>query len=512
MMRASTTRAPFAHLACIALLVLALLTAVGCTSAPTADGTPADGSYQVTLELEGGSGRATVESPAEARVEDGRITLEVVWSSSNYDLMVVDGVEYAPTSTEDGSTFEIAVPALEGDVAVEARTTAMGDPHLISYTLHLGDADDEHQGASTASDRDAILVADFHNPDLGCGWEPVSSLDLSHAKNFTVDDYEGGYRLICIADGSRYLLVPEGKQAPEGLASDIRVIAQQADQVYLVSSAVACLVDKIDALDHVAATSVTPQTCSVERLKDAIEDGSIPYAGRYNTPDYEVITEAGCTLAVENTMIYHTPEVREKLEDLGVTVLTELSSRETEVLGRLEWVKLFGVLFGRESEATSFFDEACERIEQVSADEPSGKTVAFFYINSNGAAVTRRSNDYVSQMVGLAGGTYLFSDLPGDDGTSSSTVTVEMEQFYAMARDADIIIYNGTTDDSIDAIDDLVAKNPLLAQFHAVQNGQVWICNRNMYQQMADSADIIEELHAIVSGNAGQLAYFRKIS
>mgnify|MGYP007066996008 CR=1 FL=1 len=75
--------------------------------------TPADGEYSVSVTLEGGSGRATVESPAALTVADGKMTATIVWSSPNYDYMVVDGEKYLPTNTEGNSTFEIPVAALE---------------------------------------------------------------------------------------------------------------------------------------------------------------------------------------------------------------------------------------------------------------------------------------------------------------------------------------------------------------------------------------------------------------
>ena len=94
-----------------------------------------EGTYQVPATLEGGSGRASIESPATITVNGTTMTANIVWSSSNYDLMVVNGVEYAPSSTKGNSTFEIPVLSLEEPLSVQAETTAMGTPHLIDYTI-----------------------------------------------------------------------------------------------------------------------------------------------------------------------------------------------------------------------------------------------------------------------------------------------------------------------------------------------------------------------------------------
>ena len=97
--------------------------------------TPADGSYTCEVTLEGGSGRATVDSPAALTVADGKMTATIVWASPNYDYMIVDGEKYLPTNTEGNSTFEIPVSALGVPLSVVADTVAMSTPHEIEYTL-----------------------------------------------------------------------------------------------------------------------------------------------------------------------------------------------------------------------------------------------------------------------------------------------------------------------------------------------------------------------------------------
>ena len=96
---------------------------------------PADGTYTCAVTLEGGSGRATVDSPAALTVVDGAMTATIVWSSPNYDYMLIDGEKYLPTNTEGNSTFEIPVAALDTALAVTADTVAMSTPHEIEYTL-----------------------------------------------------------------------------------------------------------------------------------------------------------------------------------------------------------------------------------------------------------------------------------------------------------------------------------------------------------------------------------------
>ena len=94
-----------------------------------------DGEYSIQVELEGGSGKASVSSPTLMLVKDGKMYARLQWSSSNYDYMIVDGTKYLPSSTEGGSVFEIPVSAFDEPVSVIGDTVAMSKPHEIEYTL-----------------------------------------------------------------------------------------------------------------------------------------------------------------------------------------------------------------------------------------------------------------------------------------------------------------------------------------------------------------------------------------
>lgn len=110
-----------------------------------------------------------------------------------------------------------------------------------------------------------------------------------------------------------------------------------------------------------------------------MENGSILYAGKYSEPDYERIVSEGCGLAIENTMILHSPEVKEKLESFGIPVLVDHSSYEAHPLGRTEWIRLYGVLTGKEKEAEAAFakqEAALQRVTEEGSDaENAGGSV-----------------------------------------------------------------------------------------------------------------------------------------
>ena len=334
---------------------------------------------------------------------------------------------------------------------------------------------------------------------------------LAHATQFSLNAYDGGYRLASLASGDRLLIVPEGATVPEGLPEGVGVIQRPLENVYLASTGMICLLDAIGALGAVGVSSVRPEDSPVPAFTELLEDGSIAYGGIYRAPDYELIAATACPLAIENTNIDHVPEVRAKLEELGVTVLMEQSSREDNMLGRLEWIRLMGALFDREAEAEEVFDNVAARVEDAAAGGSLGRTVAFFYVNEDGAAVTRRDGDYFCQMIEAAGGEYVSFSEEGAADSSPTTITVEMERFYAGARDADVIIYNGTIDDSVTTIEALVEKNALLADFAAVRSGDVWTCDSNLYQQMTSMAEIIGDLRAALSGTGAAGAFFWRL-
>ncbi len=516
-MRNMTRRLLVVAMACaMALCVGCAPTGIGAGSntssaSSSASGASAEvlvpGDHSIDVALSGGSGRASIESPAKLTVAaDGSMTLTVVWSSSNYDKMVVDGVEYAPVSTSGNSTFEIPVASIEGDLAVQAETTAMSTPHLIDYTISFNA---EGEGSDLETATTTVQVADFHNADLGNGMTPVRSMPLQYAKCFTVDYYDGGYKLFCLSDGGRYLTVPEGKSVPDGLAKDIAVIKQPLSDLYMVASDTMCLFDALDALDSITVSGISHNNWYIPSAVEAMESGAMVYGGKYNTPDYELLLGKGVKLAIESTMINHTPSVREKLIELGIPVFTEMSSYESEPLGRTEWVKCYGAMLDEEDKAQALFDEQIAQVGAVD-NAATGKSVAFFYINSNGNAVVRKPGDYVTKMIEQAGGVTAFEELTETEGNMSS-VTLEMERFYSMAKDADIIIYNSSIDGSVHSLDDLLSKNALLKDFKAVKSGDVWATDQNMYQQMMQTGRIIADFNTAITGSDADTTYVHKL-
>lgn len=322
---------------------------------------------------------------------------------------------------------------------------------------------------------------------------------LTYADKFALDYYENGYTLLTIADGARYLMVPKGQEPPTDLEEDIRVLKQPITNIYLVASAAMDMFLELDALSSVRFSGQKADAWCMEEVRKEMEKGNILYAGKYNMPDYELVLSEGCSLAIENNMISHSPEVIEKLESFQIPVFIDYASYENHPLGRVEWIKVYGALLGKREEAQAAFDKQMVKLEEVRKEEKSDKTVAFFFITANGMINVRNTSDYVPKMIELAGGKYVFDDL-GEEESKRSSTTIQMEDFYHTAKDADFLIYNSTIDGELISIEELIAKDAMLEDFKAVQEGNVWCTTRDLYQQSMSVGGMIEDFYKMLSG------------
>lgn len=340
----------------------------------------------------------------------------------------------------------------------------------------------------------------------------AGEMELVYADQFSAEYYENGISLVSIADGGKYLLVPDDTPLT-GVPEDISVIHTPCERIYLAASSAMDSFFGIGAQSSIFATSTLSRDWALPRVRAAVENEDILYAGKYSAPDYELLLSEGCDIAVESTMIYHKPEVKEQLERLGIPVLIERSSYETHPLGRLEWIKLWGLMTGRMEEAERIFEAQSALLDDVIQNGKTGCRAVFFYISSNGSAVVRKPGDYVSKMIELGGGEYIFT--PEDmnvEENAMSTMNMQFEAFYDKAADADVIIYNSAIDGGVADIDGLLDKNSLLAGFKAVKSGNVWCTEKNMFQQTTCAAEVISELNSIFSGTADdEMEFFYRL-
>ena len=402
----------------------------------------------------------------------------------------------------------LSLALLLSGCAAEPQEKEFGDPE-ITGSMELRYAQEKEFGDPETTESTELRYAlEKEFSDL----EIVDSMELLYARQFSVDYLADGCSLVSINESGRFLVVPQGQEPPLNVDGDIVILHQPVGKIYLAATSAMCLFDALDALENITMSGTKADGWYIENARKAMENGDIIYAGKYSAPDYEMLMAQKCGLAIESTMILHTPEVKEKLEALDIPVLMERSSYEPHPLGRTEWIKLYGLLCGREEQADAIFDEQVAYLDGISPDN-TGKTVAFFYISSTGNAVARKNSDYAVKMIELAGGNYVFADIGGGDSATGS-INLEMERFYAEAKDADIIIYNSSIDGEVRTIDELLAKSRLLADFKAVKNGDVWCTSNNLFQDTTGFGLMIADMNRIFTGDlddSAQLNYYYKL-
>ncbi len=586
-----------------------ILSVIACIffSCAKKENSPASSSLSVPVVAKGGSGRARVISPAVLFEKDGKTFARIVWSSKNYDYIIAGGKKYLNENPGGNSTFTFPVSSIinagksknDGiekpfSLKIVADTLAMGTPHEIEYELFFGDENPPLSSENPESAKNGIgnlksEKTDFNqnlsesknskslDSEIGLrndsedlqsasqnasqidflSFEKCGSLNLSYAKEFSVDFYEyknaaeisetakaeneklfesgngseneikknaeSGkiYCLVKIQNGGNFLLAPEN--APKGienlknLPENTVVLKKPLDKVYLVSTSAMDFIARLGAVENLRFSGTKESGWFIPEAKDAMKSGKILYAGKYSAPDYELLLSLGCNLALENTMIFHNPEVKEKLEELGIPVVVERSVYEKNPLARLEWIKFYGILFGKLEKSEKYFESETEKIRKVinqkKDENENGKNVAFFFVSSNGSVNVRSGGDYISKMIEMTGGKYVPSIPQENLAGARSTVNMQFESFFAAASNADILIYDRSIDKNLKTLAELKKKNPLFSDFNAVKNGEVYCTKDDFFQKTTGTADFIADFGKILEkgSNAENLVFLEKM-
>ena len=432
-----------------------------------------------------------------------------------------------------------------GGCASNAASPAQIDSRVTSSDAASSEQTDSQTFSQDVADS---AITDYHASSWAA-MEPTGHMPLDYATEFAVDYYDD-LALITIGGTDRYLLIPENAKAPADLDTDIIPI-RKPDTIYLAASAGMDYFRVLKALDTVRMTSTQAVNWSLPEVVQALDSEKMLYAGKYSAPDYELLLREGIDLAIESTMIYHTPETKEKIEKLGIPVLVDKSSYEPHPLGRMEWIKLYGLLLDKTDEADAFYNEQLASLEAVpelskmlsstvpaaredstsdSAQTPENTTsdstqtpenatpgaaqnpgtsqdsptVAYFYITSSGYANVRSPGDYISKMIEMAGGSYAFADASVSEDSAKATMNMQMEAFLDRALVSDILIYSTSIDGEMHSAEELYKKAPMLKQSKAASDGNIWITGKNMYQQSTAVAEMMLELHAVITGHADE--------
>lgn len=319
------------------------------------------------------------------------------------------------------------------------------------------------------------------------------------------------YSLVSIQGEKNIIIIEENAQIPANIPSDYVVLQKPLNKTYLVSSSVMDFMIKLDVLDRVKFSGTKKENWYLDKAINAMEKGSLVYAGKYSAPDYELLYSNKTDLSIQNTMIYHKPEVKEKLEQLGIPVLVEKSSYEKNPLGKIEWIKLYGLLFDREKEASDFFNSKIQDFSALESPEHTDKTIAFFYITSSGTVSVRKPGDYIANSIQMAGGKYFLESKSLEEENALSSMIMQSEDFYLKGRNADILIYNSTIDGMITEKSLLLKKYPLIKDFSAFKNDRIYCTDKSFFQETCGTVDFMTDLNKILKDDENNLKYLVKI-
>lgn len=330
------------------------------------------------------------------------------------------------------------------------------------------------------------------------------SMELIYAKNFTVDYYKGGYKIITLINDTegdknynqKILVVPENMDIPEDLEEDTIIAQQPIDNMLIASSTSVSLINALGKLDTVSMVTIDVDGWYLDNVVDAMNKGDIKYIGKYKEPDYEIITSLQPDFTIFSTMLLHVPEVGEKLHEIDVDYALDEAAYEKHPMARSEAIKFWGALLDCDDKADEIFTEQNDYLNNLDLSRTNDESTVIFYVSSKGTFYVRKAGDYMAQMLTIAGGNYLFPDM-GIDETGSAKMT--MEEFYAEAQDVDNIIYVWSLGGKPATIDDLIAKNELLADIKAVKNGNVYCFKEDFFQSADDVGQIIKDINTILT-------------
>ena len=517
-------------------------------------------------------------------------------------------MQSATTQVADAETSDSAEGSGNSTTAGENRVAVADDTQVMD--THSGtDASQQAKGresATTASTGTSTKTAGASGTvgESSVHWSAAPEIDglrfVSSEKNdvaeyFRLSVYEDAsgakYQLLETAGGlHRYLIAPTDAQVcnrksdhftaraseansankeKKGDALELTVLQQPLTTTYVAASAVMAPLCDLGAVRQIRFSGLREEGWYVDEARTAMKAGSMLFAGKYSEPDYETLLREGCDLALESTMIYRSPEVIEKLNALGIPVYIDYSSYEPHVLGRLEWIRVYGALFGHEEKAQQWYQAERDRIRAIQKDaetssgeaSQSGKsteksetktsrnskntqistaenavskneassigtssgragtdttadlrpTVVYFYVNSSGQIQVRQPNDYIPELLELAGARYLAPDMKGLSGSRKSNVTVSLEDFYSSCRDADYLIYSATLDRPLSSIRELLGKNALFADFKAVKEGHVYTTDKDFYQLSDRMADFAEDVSRMLQ-DQDDMHFLKKVA
>ncbi|PKM48047.1 MAG: ABC transporter substrate-binding protein [Firmicutes bacterium HGW-Firmicutes-8] len=323
----------------------------------------------------------------------------------------------------------------------------------------------------------------------------IKELPVYYSKNFRIRYLDNGCKLVTDGENYKILLVPRGETAPEGIVAN-KKISIPPKNVMAASSTFVGQMAKLNVLDSLKAVTTSKNTWFIPKVKELVSQGKIKYVGGDNMepPDYELVKAISPDLVFVYTGTTGQQYVMKKFSELGIPFAVENESQESDYLGRLEWIKFIAAFYDKELEAEKILNDAVKNINTVTAKVAGlPKPKVAWGLSWAGKVYVAKYDSYVGKWINSCGGDYVFKNFKVGTDTQ-----VSAENFYALAKDADVFIFSSTTNYmKSPTINQIIKENPLFANIKAVKNGNVWAYAPDWWQTIPDADVFVKDIAAV---------------
>lgn len=325
----------------------------------------------------------------------------------------------------------------------------------------------------------------------------IKKLPMYFSDSFSVEYLDNGCKLVTDGENLRILLVPQGTTAPKGYKAD-KVANIPLKKVMAASTTQAGPLLKLGVLDSLKAVTTSADNWITPEVKKLVTQGKVKYVGGENMgqPDYELVKSINPDMAFVYTGSYGQQAIIEKLDEMGINYAVNNEYLESHYLGRMEWIKFMAAFYDKELEAEKMLNDAVKYIDNVTSKVAGLKEPKVVWGSSyKGTVYVPNAGSYVGKWIDMAGGDYVFKDV--GVGSSSST-QISMEDFYAKAKDADVLIYSSTINYlAKPTIEGIVKDNPLFADMKAVKSGNVWVYAADWWESIPETNLFVEDIASV---------------
>ncbi len=314
---------------------------------------------------------------------------------------------------------------------------------------------------------------------------------VEYASGFTLETIGSGIKKVTDGENQTFLLVSGDSKVPVGY-ENVPQIGVPVKKAVILSVTFGALMRPLGVLDSVIGSGTMPDSLYIDEMKQGYLKGQIKYVGggTMGAPDFEEIQRLKPDIVFCSTGYPDWLEYYNKMKDIGLNVVVCNDYLEADPLARLEWIKFIAAFYGKDTEAIDYFAGVVERINDihqkimVSSYLPTVLWASIFM----GTCYVSNGDSYVAKMIDMAGGLYIFNDLPGSD-----TSSISLEELYARGKTANIFIY-ASTPPYINSIKEIVDGNPILADLPTVVSGEIY-CFQPWYFQISDKPDeLVQDL------------------